>query len=215
LNISTDITGTLPVTNGGTGAATLTDHGVLLGQGTDAVVVTAVGTAGDVLTSNGAGSDPTWQAAASGGKVLQVKYTSISTVVDCSVAMPIDNTIPQKTEGTEVLTLAITPASATNYLHIYGTISGGTNNSGSGLAIFQDDTASAIAAFPLALSADGRSMTNWSYHYYMAAGTTSETTFKLRIGTYDAHFYVNGNYSGTRPFGAVTMTNLFIEEISA
>lgn len=55
--LATDVTGTLPVANGGTGATTLTANNVLLGNGTSALQVVAPGTTGNVLTSNGT----TWQ----------------------------------------------------------------------------------------------------------------------------------------------------------
>jgi hypothetical protein len=53
LPLTTGVTGTLPVANGGTGATTLTANNVLLGNGTSAVQVVAPGTTGNVLTSNG------------------------------------------------------------------------------------------------------------------------------------------------------------------
>ena len=63
LDISTaDITGTVPISKGGTnGTATPTLGGVIVGTGT-AYASTASGTAGYLLTSNGAAA-PTWQAA--------------------------------------------------------------------------------------------------------------------------------------------------------
>jgi hypothetical protein len=59
--LTSEVSGTLPVANGGTGATTLTANGVVVGNGTSAVHVTAVGTAGHVLTSNGTGLNPTFQ----------------------------------------------------------------------------------------------------------------------------------------------------------
>jgi hypothetical protein len=53
VNLASNVTGTLPVANGGTGATTLTANNVLLGNGTSAVQVVAPGTSGNVLTSNG------------------------------------------------------------------------------------------------------------------------------------------------------------------
>jgi hypothetical protein len=53
LPLTTGVTGTLPVANGGTGAATLTANNVLLGNGTSALQVVAPGTTGNVLTSDG------------------------------------------------------------------------------------------------------------------------------------------------------------------
>ena len=64
LPLTTGVTGTLPVANGGTGAETLTANNVLLGNGTSALQAVAPGTTGNILTSNGT----TWiSAAASGG----------------------------------------------------------------------------------------------------------------------------------------------------
>jgi hypothetical protein len=53
LNQTNAVTGTLPVANGGTGAASLTANNVLLGNGTSALQAVAPGTSGNVLTSNG------------------------------------------------------------------------------------------------------------------------------------------------------------------
>lgn len=59
-NLTTNVTGTLPVANGGTGAATLIANNVLLGNGTSAVQAIAPSTSGNVLTSDGT----TWASAA-------------------------------------------------------------------------------------------------------------------------------------------------------
>lgn len=53
VNLASNVTGTLPVANGGTGAATLTAENVILGDGTSAVKFVAPGTSGNILTSNG------------------------------------------------------------------------------------------------------------------------------------------------------------------
>ena len=69
LPLTTGVTGTLPVANGGTGATTQTAYAVLCG-GTTATgtyqSIAGVGTTGQVLTSNGAGALPTFQAAGGG-----------------------------------------------------------------------------------------------------------------------------------------------------
>ena len=75
LPLTTGVTGTLPVANGGTGATSLTANNVILGNGTSAVQVVAPGTSGNVLTSNGT----TWvsQAPAATG-VSQAKATGLN-----------------------------------------------------------------------------------------------------------------------------------------
>jgi hypothetical protein len=58
VDLAAEVTGTLPVANGGTGATSLTDGGVLLGSGTGAVTATSVLTNGQLLIGDGTG-DPT------------------------------------------------------------------------------------------------------------------------------------------------------------
>ena len=84
VSLATGVTGTLPVANGGTGAATLTANNVLLGNGTSALQAVAPGSSGNILTSNGA----TWTSAApanplpsqtgNAGKVLTTDGTNAS-----------------------------------------------------------------------------------------------------------------------------------------
>jgi hypothetical protein len=66
INLTSQVTGILPVVNGGTGDATLAAHGVLIGEGTSPIAVTSAGTSGQVLTSNGASADPTFQTPSGG-----------------------------------------------------------------------------------------------------------------------------------------------------
>lgn len=65
IDLTSEVSGTLPVANGGTGASTLTTNNVILGNGTSAVQFVAPGTNGNVLTSNGT----TWVSSAATGGV--------------------------------------------------------------------------------------------------------------------------------------------------
>ena len=57
VDLTSEVTGTLSVGNGGTGATTLTDGGVLLGSGTSAITATAVLGDGEILIGDGT-TDP-------------------------------------------------------------------------------------------------------------------------------------------------------------
>jgi hypothetical protein len=59
-NLGSNVTGTLPVANGGTGQTSLTANNVLLGNGTSGVQAVAPSSSGNVLTSTGT----TWTSAA-------------------------------------------------------------------------------------------------------------------------------------------------------
>ena len=77
VNLATDVTGTLSVSNGGIGATTLTSGAVLVGNGTSAVSTVSPGTAGNVLVSSGSA----WisQAPAATG-VSQARATALAMV---------------------------------------------------------------------------------------------------------------------------------------
>jgi hypothetical protein len=67
LPLTTGVTGTLPVANGGSGRASTTAYAVICGGTTTTGAeqsIASVGTSGQVLTSNGAGALPSFQAAA-------------------------------------------------------------------------------------------------------------------------------------------------------
>ena len=82
-----------------------------------------------------------------GGKVKQMVYANFQTATTGSGNMPYDNTIPQITEGREVMTLAITPTSASSLLKIEVILQGSISNHAQyQIALFQDSTADAFSS---------------------------------------------------------------------
>ena len=178
----------------------------------------AKGTAAQVLTMNAGATAPEWAAAAGGGKVVQVVNTANTTMSSGTTTIPNDATIPQKTEGTEFMTLAITPTSATNKLIIqsiaHGSVNANTINHI--MALFQDTTANALCAVAT-LNPTSTASTTLNLQHYMTAGTTSATTFKIRIGPHTTGTYVlHGYYSGGNSlyFGGVSEASITIWEIA-
>jgi len=145
--------------------------------------------------------------------LLQRVSISTSALVTCSTIIPADDTIPQITEGTQVLSLAITPKSATSTLFIEFASPcscDATATLSPIVALFQDSTANALEAHYLALT-NSRSSELFIRHI-MTSGTTSSTTFQIRVGPSAGNCYVNGSVTGTRLEGGVSNTNLTISE---
>ena len=110
------INGTLPVANGGTGAASLTAHGVLLGEGTSAAVVTSAGAAGSILQGAGSSTDPSFTSTPTFG----VAGTTLGTL---SLAGNTSGTVtiqPQAVAGAYNFNLPITAGSAGQVLTSQG-----------------------------------------------------------------------------------------------
>lgn len=147
------------------------------------------------------------------GVIVQVVNTQTGAVATGSTVIPHDDTIPQNTEGDEYMTLAITPTDAGNKLKIevIAFISCSGSSAVVALALFQDSTADALAAIATTLpTATGGQPIQLTH--YMTAGTTSATTFKVRIGPNATTITFNGQ-SGSRRFGGVCASSITITEI--
>ena len=158
-----------------------------------------------------------WGSGVPDGTVVQVKNYQFGSVINLgNVLIPYDDTIPQNTEGGEVMTLAITPLSTTNKLKIdiLVNMSGSLSGEKMVVALFQDSTANALAVSCEELY-DSNYMLAVPLTHFMTAGTTSSTTFKVRAGRTDSHgneMAING-YAGLRKFGGVSVTSITITEI--
>lgn len=150
------------------------------------------------------------------GKVLQVVNVTTGAVATGTTVSPLDDTIPQKTEGVEFMTLAITPSHASNKLFIEAQGIAGNSASGNWLtmALFQDTTANSLAAV-VEREAVATATALLSINHYMTAGTTSSTTFKIRIGGTDAGTTTLNGAAGSRYMGGVMSSSITITEIAA
>lgn len=152
------------------------------------------------------------------GMVAQMVSTGYSAAASGATGIPIDDTIPQITEGNEFMTQAITPKSATNILviDVVAYLSVSTINDAAG-ALFQDATANALAAAVMRYSV-ATEVNMLPLRHIMVAGTTSATTFRFRAGHNTAGgastTTFNGNNS-TRQFGAITKSTITVTEYKA
>ncbi len=208
-----------------TGALILTHHATSLILPTGADITTA---AGDVAMFQSLGSgnwvclvfqrkDGTSIAGSSApaGSVVQTVNTNDQVGRSTSsTAFPADDTAPQNTEGVAYTQLdtTITPTNASNKLEItviigIGTLTG--NGVGSGYALFQDSTASALASTWMSDSPANGQVIPTFLRWTMTAGTTSATTFKIRLSGVP---YVNGGYSFAF-YGNTICASMNIKEI--
>ena len=82
------------------------------------------------------------------GRIVQTVNVQTRAVATGTTVFPTDDTIPQKTDGNEYMTLAITPTNASNKLRIFSTFycSSSVANSLMCAGLFQDDTAATLNA---------------------------------------------------------------------
>ena len=123
-----------------------------------------------------------------------VGYAYTTNVINSTFTgiIPFDDTVPQNTEGAEIMNVTITPKSATDLLEVEGIVHYAEVSNSSDffvLAGFKDSTVSAFAA--TASNTAGTSCSPSSGYTYLCqatfkaiipAGTTSPTVIRLRGG---------------------------------
>ncbi len=146
--------------------------------------------------------------------IVQSIRTDSGALATGTTIMPKNDTIPQNTEGTEFITVSITPKNTVNKLIIEGRL----NITSSGLTtivggLFQDAIVSAISGSLVTIPASNYH-NNMIFSYEMVAGSTSTITFKLRAGPEAAAtIAVNGSTS-TRFLGGVLNSYLKVTEVT-
>lgn len=172
---------------------------------------TVDGTANQVLTTNGAGTT-SWQTFTT-SKIVQIVNAPLTAWAKSTTTIPTDDTIPQNTEGTELMTLAITPKNVNNILLIEFSTFGYTGAATLiSLALFQDTTAGALSA--IWLLNDTSKAGSGLLRHVMVAGTTSATTFKIRFGNSSSTLEADINGTTSRYFGGVAATLFTITEFT-
>lgn len=148
------------------------------------------------------------------GSIIKSTYFSTGAVATTTTQIPFDDTIPTSTEGSEFMTLAITPASATNRLRttVVFNFSASSGAVACAAALFQDSGVSAIAVG----SSEGGSAAGQTQQIIIVddrvAGTTSPTTFRLRAGPGSAVTLTFNGSGGARRFGGVMSSSITIVE---
>jgi hypothetical protein len=149
-------------------------------------------------------------------EVIQVVGNQTGAVATGTATIPLDDTIPQITEGTEFLTQAITPTLASSILQVDVTIVVNSNFAGSVsviAALFRDAGASALAAVP-AVSGTSLGYTTISFRHRVAAGSTAATTFRVRVGSGSASTVTINGSGGARQLGGAMASSITVTELA-
>lgn len=178
------------------------------------LLLTCISTSGTSATS--------WDAryvtpGANASVVVQVKNYETGAVASGTTTIPVDDTIPQNTEGDEYLSLAITPTNAANKLEIkvvaFLQTSSATPNSILVAALFQDSTADALACgWSSGVPSSGVLTSPITFTKTITAGATSSTTFKVRGGCQAAGTTTLNGYGAARFFGGALISSITITE---
>ena len=152
--------------------------------------------------------------------IVQRVNTQTGAVATGTTVLPKDDTIPQNTEGDQVMSLSITPKSTSNILYIQvviASIATSANGESTIAALFQDTTANALAV-GMCGHASGVAAANqvWStsFIHKMTAATISSTTFKVRVGCGVGGTTTFNGASAGRYFGGVAASSITITEVS-
>jgi len=192
---------------------------ILYGSAADTLSRLAPGTSGQVLTTAGADANPTWEAVAGGGKVLQVVQ---GTVLDDTQS----TTSASFVDMSPSLTATITPAATTSKILVNFVVTTGANEGWHAFyRIMRDSTAIGIgvangsrkqATFEVSTGAIAIATTG-SMNYLDSPSTTSATVYKIQWATESAGtIYLNRSHTWTDSSNWMTgISTITLMEIGA
>lgn len=150
------------------------------------------------------------------GEPVQVRRSTVGTLVTGSTQVPIDNTIPQITEGDQYMSLAVTPTSAANLLRLVAV--GNYSNTGASAfvvqSIFRDAVANAIAS-GVCFENQGSAFMQVVTDCYSLAASTSSTTVRVRTGANVVGTTNMNGTNGSQYYGGALSSFLEVTELMA
>jgi len=156
---------------------------------------------------------------ASSGKLLQFVSSMTTGMHTNLTAIPYDNTIPQISEGTQVLVATMTPTNATSNIRIQGLLNMNesvNSNNDDVACIWRDTTANAIACFPARhTEATGNASWQMVLDYTVPSTDTTLRNYSIRFGNAGTgDRTLNAGASGAAKFGGKIVSSLFLSEIA-
>lgn len=151
-------------------------------------------------------------------KILQYDCDVFSAVATGTTQIPVDDTIPQKTEGDQYVTKTFAPSASGNTVYIFGSLHLQSNNNTDvklmTAAVFIDDEPDAIgggANYKYNIQDSGQQI--GFFAQYTTTGT-EEVTFKVRAGYGAAGTTTFNGFNGSRRFGGMPQSHICIMEVA-
>lgn len=146
------------------------------------------------------------------GAVIQSVSATYASNADLSTTIPNDDTIPQNTEGTEVVTVSITPTSASSTIEVeFRAMGAAAGSSNLIAALFKDSGANALAV-STGIAGSVNLPGPIGMIYQESAGSTSARTYKIRVGANTGTCRLNGTTTA-RLYGGTSAAVLVVREI--
>lgn len=161
---------------------------------------------------------PSWVSkplAAPAGAVVNSVLARYTATTALTVVLPEDATIPQVGEGTQILSVSITPSSNTSKLRarFKGSVSA-TSPIWAVAALFANGAANALAA-DLQYVNTANGVEHLVFEYEWVPGSTSAQTITLRVGPGAAGtIYMNQSTAASQNLGGTVGATLIVEEIA-
>lgn len=149
------------------------------------------------------------------GTFVSAQYATYTNFAAAQI--PVDDTIPQITEGTEVMSTSFTSTSATSKLNFQINMQCDyTSDHGILCAVFRTGQNDALFTQYLADGVVGGQGVYAAFSFVVDSPSTSSETYSIRLGAETAAgtFYINGNTS-SRHFGGSRWWQMTITEILA
>lgn len=145
--------------------------------------------------------------------LIQSKSATYTATTSLSAAIPGDSTIPQVGEGTQVLSVTITPKLSTSKLRVRFQCSAAVSGSGRGIAaMFLNGGANAVAASSAYQTNTGNFCLTMEYEF--SPGSTSAQTITVRAGPATATGLVINTIDAASTLGGVMGSTLIVEEVN-
>ncbi|WP_028742282.1 hypothetical protein [Rhizobium leguminosarum] len=145
------------------------------------------------------------------GPVVGTHVATYSTNADLNATIPLDDTIPQSTEGTQILSLTVTPKRTTDKLLCMFLGQGTVTPAGALIAAMFKGAGNALDAVPVTVPTAGNSVPA-ALAARFVPGSTDPVTVSVRVGAGSGVARMNGNASG-RLLGGAAVCTLIVKEI--